>query len=63
LLSGDSGAKVRLWPVDRAEPLDAYDEHQKSVLAVAFSDDGQYAVSVGEDEKARRWALPTGKEP
>jgi len=47
--------------IERNYTTQVYAEHTGSVYAVAYSPDGNYAVSGGTDKVARLWDIQTGK--
>lgn len=60
LLSGDFDV-LRLWDFNEADPIREFRGHQAAIYAVVYSLDGNYAVSVSDDETARLWDLRTGE--
>jgi WD40 repeat protein len=56
---------VKLWALDRAQPLRVFSGHQvdpkNSVLAVAASTDGSVAVSGALDGSIKLWNVETGE--
>jgi WD40 repeat protein len=50
------------WEIETEEPLWQYVIPQDILWSVAFSQDGQYAVSADEDRRVVLWNLQTGQE-
>jgi WD40 repeat protein/serine/threonine protein kinase len=53
---------LRLWDLTTGKELRRFEGHTRPVRSVAFSPDGQRALSAGEDQTMRLWDLETGKE-
>ncbi len=53
---------VFLWNSDTGDEVRRFNGHNGTVRAIAFSRDGRYAVSGGEDSTVRLWEVATGKE-
>ena len=49
ILSGDANGEVRLWDTKTAQELHCYRGHTKPISRFAFSPDGRYGLSSGED--------------
>lgn len=55
---GRDDARVVVWDVDTGEQVAAFSGHRGQVRAAAFSADGRWLVTGGDDYSARRWRLP-----
>jgi WD40 repeat protein len=51
-----------LWDIASEQELRRFNGHKGGVSGVAFSPDGRYALSGGEDHSGRLWEVATGKE-
>ena len=49
---------VRLWAATTVGEIVRFDEHHSPVRSVAFSPDGGFALSGGDDGVVRLWRLP-----
>jgi WD40 repeat protein len=54
--------RVRLWDISSGEVTREFRGHSNSVLCVAFSPNGQYAVTGSRDRTAILWNVSEGKE-
>ncbi len=54
---------VWLWDLERGEKIDRWYSHMSLVWRVAFSPDGQRAVSTSFDRTVRIWAMPPIEKP
>jgi WD40 repeat protein len=52
---------VVLWRTDAAEPVRTFTGHTAPVRALAFSADGQWLVTGGDDQTIRLWEVATGR--
>src|SRR5262249_14785997 len=53
---------VHLWDVDTGRELGPFAGHAGTVATVAFSSDGRFAFSGGDDHTVRVWTIPGGFE-
>lgn len=66
VLSGDAREKLILWPVESGKPFRIFSDEEETVApealvnSVAFSPDGQFALSCGEALKL--WNVKTGRK-
>jgi WD40 repeat protein/tRNA A-37 threonylcarbamoyl transferase component Bud32 len=51
---------VKVWNLDTGKDPLVLDDHTKPVWSVAFSPDGQYIATAGEDGRAKVWDAKTG---
>jgi WD40 repeat protein len=56
------GGKLLLWNVNKKEPILSCEGHDGRVHSAAFTSDGRFAVSSGQDGSVRFWDLKTGRE-
>jgi hypothetical protein len=62
-LSGSTAdGMVRLWEVSTGRELRRFKGHMSWVLSLAFSGDGQHALSSSADGTVRLWEVDTGRE-
>ncbi len=64
LTAGDKG-RIQIWDVNEYGGLteaNRFVGHGQGALAVAISQDGQYALSGGKDKLVRFWNIETGRE-
>jgi WD40 repeat protein len=54
--------EMRLWDVSTGEEVRVFEGHTSDVRSVAFSPDGQYALSGSDDGTVRLWEVATGEE-
>jgi WD40 repeat protein len=54
----DSDRQIRLWSISERRVIWTGTGHGKAVTSVAFSPDGEYAVSGSRDRTARLWKVP-----
>ena len=62
MLTGSWDNTARLWEVATGKQLGTALQHQRSVLAVAFSPDGKTVLTGSDDNTARLWEAATGKQ-
>jgi WD40 repeat protein len=62
VLTGDAGAKVRLWHVQSGQEVRQFSTGVALVGRRAFSPDGKYMLTGGEDGFVRLWEIQTGQE-
>jgi WD40 repeat protein len=60
--AGGEEKRVRLWTVPDLDPRDVAPEHDGIVRRLAFSPDGQWLATAGDDLAVRVWQAATGKE-
>ncbi|MFZ4590378.1 MAG: protein kinase domain-containing protein [Ignavibacteria bacterium] len=60
LLGGST--TIRLWDITKGIEVRKFEGHLKSINAVCFSPDGNYALSGSNDYTSRLWVVATGKE-
>jgi WD40 repeat protein len=53
---------VRLWDIEKPNPVSSFEGHTNTVSTVAFSPNGKFAVSGSEDRTVRVWDISTNKE-
>jgi WD40 repeat protein len=58
LTAGFGDQTVRLWDVENGKELKSFSNHGAAALGVAFSKDGQYALSTDARATVRLWRLP-----
>ncbi len=61
-MSGSSDKTLILWDVDTGEKIRDFEGHNSSVESVAFSPDGDTALSGSADGIIIFWDLETGRE-
>ena len=52
---------VRLWNVDKGQPISVFNGHQQKVYAVTFSHDQKQLIAADATAVTQRWELTTGK--
>ncbi|RKG97130.1 WD40 repeat domain-containing protein [Corallococcus carmarthensis] len=62
LASGHYDSVVRLWDVERGEPLAELKGHTAEVHAIAFSPDGRWLASAGRPGELRVWDWRQGRQ-
>ncbi|HEX4613009.1 MAG TPA: sigma-70 family RNA polymerase sigma factor [Urbifossiella sp.] len=62
LVSAGADKTVRVWDVGAGKELRCFHGHTAAVSAVAVSPDGRTALTGGNDNTARLWALPAARE-
>ncbi|MDX2548763.1 helix-turn-helix domain-containing protein [Streptomyces sp. WI04-05B] len=60
LVTGGTGARMRLWDVATGRSRAVFDRQTDVVVSLAFSPDGQILASAGADGKVQTWNLATG---
>ena len=60
-ISGITGGKIYLWDIEAGKILRYFDQRNQ-YPEVAYSPDGKWALSGGEDNNVRLWDVETGKE-
>ncbi len=61
-MSGSYDKTVKLWQVSTGREIRIFNGHSKGVTAVAFSPDGQLALSGSLDKTVKLWQVSTGRE-
>ena len=59
LAAGDSNGRVHLWQMPEGHKLNDWQAHQSWVRSVAFSRDGRWLATGGDDNYLRLWELPS----
>jgi WD40 repeat protein len=59
LVTASADKTVRLWALDKSEPIDTFSEHGADVWSVALSGDGRRVVTASDDGTARVWDVGT----
>ncbi|GAB5402528.1 MAG: hypothetical protein Aurels2KO_07590 [Aureliella sp.] len=65
LVLGGAKGTIEVYAVHARGKLDLkaqFAAHTKSVACIAFSSDGKYALTGGEDKEARYWEVATGRQ-
>uniref|UniRef100_A0A7S4N3Q0 Uncharacterized protein n=1 Tax=Guillardia theta TaxID=55529 RepID=A0A7S4N3Q0_GUITH len=55
LMTGGEASELKLWDLRRLQERSLYEYHQDTVVASTFTSTGEYAVTVGLDEKVLLW--------
>ncbi|HEX8423665.1 MAG TPA: LpqB family beta-propeller domain-containing protein, partial [Pyrinomonadaceae bacterium] len=55
-------AFIRLWDTATGTELRTLDGHTEFIMSLAFSGDGKYLLSGGQDRLAKLWEVESGKE-
>ncbi|RAH86618.1 NACHT and WD40 domain protein [Aspergillus japonicus CBS 114.51] len=61
LASGSRDKTIRLWNLEKKEPLREFKRHSGTIFSVAFSPDGLTLASGSEDKTIRLWNIRTGE--
>jgi WD40 repeat protein len=59
LVTASADKTVRLWALDKSEPIDTFSEHGADVWSIALSGDGRRVVTASDDGTARVWDVGT----
>lgn len=55
LFTGHSDGSIKIWSLEERKVFHTLKSHKKAVLALAFSRDGKWLASGGEDRKIKLW--------
>jgi WD40 repeat protein len=58
---GSNSGEVRILDIQSGETIQRFDAHDDRVYALAFSPDGRYLASSGEDCNIRMWSIESGE--
>jgi WD40 repeat protein len=61
-LSSGLDHKVRLWDINKPDPVRLFERHAGTVYAAVFTPDERFVVSPSQDNTVRFWDLKSGKE-
>jgi WD40 repeat protein len=59
LVTASADKTVRLWALDKSEPIDTFSEHGADVWSIALNGDGRRVVTASDDGTARVWDVGT----